>query len=301
MRVAATIAVDAAPSSFQHAVAHALAAGATCERVVATLEAVTPVTGAARVVASAPKVALALGYDVEDALEELDPDATDSTSGMRAPSSCAQGRRIDDDPSDGPATRGRGEPRNSRGEHECRTGRPVHRHLFRPNAAQQDWDGIKQLARDGVITVDGLVLVSRDADGKIDVKDNAHDVGRGAALGAVGGAIIGLIFPPAFLASAAVGAGVGAGAGAIVDRSRRRRSRPTSKTSCRPAARASSPCSRSSGSRTSRRRSRRPTRSASTRSTAKAPSRSRRPRRARADHPDSMNAFGSGANGGTLS
>ena len=86
-----------------------------------------------------------------------------------------------------------------------------------PDAAQQDWDDIKQLARDDVITVDGLVLVSRDADGKIAVKDNAHDVGKGAALGAVGGAVIGLIFPPALLASAAVGAGIGAGAGAIVD------------------------------------------------------------------------------------
>ena len=72
VRVAATIAVDAAPSSYQHAVAHALAAGATCEELVATLEAVTPVTGAAKVVSSAPKLALALGYDVEDALERLD-------------------------------------------------------------------------------------------------------------------------------------------------------------------------------------------------------------------------------------
>ena len=69
VRVAATIAVDAAPSSFQHAVAHALAAGATSDEIVATLEAVTPVTGAARVVQCAPKVALALGYDVEAALE----------------------------------------------------------------------------------------------------------------------------------------------------------------------------------------------------------------------------------------
>ena len=86
------------------------------------------------------------------------------------------------------------------------------------DAAQEDWDDIKELAREGVITVDGLVLVSRSSDGKIDVKDNAHDVGRGAAIGAVGGAIVGLIFPPAFLASAAVGAGIGAGAGAIVDR-----------------------------------------------------------------------------------
>jgi uncharacterized membrane protein len=87
-----------------------------------------------------------------------------------------------------------------------------------PSAAQEDWDAIKQLARDKVITVDGLVLVSRDPDGTIDVKDNAHDVGRGATIGAVGGAIVGLIFPPAILASAVVGAGIGAGTGAIVDR-----------------------------------------------------------------------------------
>jgi 4-carboxymuconolactone decarboxylase len=73
VRVAATVAVDAAPSSFQHAVEHALAAGARCDEIVAALEAVVPVTGAARVVSAAPKLALALGYDVEDALERLDP------------------------------------------------------------------------------------------------------------------------------------------------------------------------------------------------------------------------------------
>ena len=72
-RFAATIAVDGAASSIQHAVALALAAGVTSSEIVATLGAVTPVTGAARVVSSAPKVALALGYDVEAALELLDP------------------------------------------------------------------------------------------------------------------------------------------------------------------------------------------------------------------------------------
>jgi alkylhydroperoxidase/carboxymuconolactone decarboxylase family protein YurZ len=71
VRVAATVAVDASLSSFQHAVVHALAAGATRDEVVASLEAVTPVTGAARVVQCAPKVALALGYDVESALERF--------------------------------------------------------------------------------------------------------------------------------------------------------------------------------------------------------------------------------------
>ena len=72
VRIAATIAVDASLASFQHAVAHALAAGVTSDDIVACLEAVTPVTGAARVVQCAPKVALALGYDVDAALERLD-------------------------------------------------------------------------------------------------------------------------------------------------------------------------------------------------------------------------------------
>ena len=69
-RVAATLAVDgASAASFQHVVASALAAGATGDEIVATLEAVTPVIGAARTVVCAAKLGLALGYDVEEALE----------------------------------------------------------------------------------------------------------------------------------------------------------------------------------------------------------------------------------------
>jgi alkylhydroperoxidase/carboxymuconolactone decarboxylase family protein YurZ len=69
IRVAAAVAVDAAPATVQRAVALALSAGARKDEIVASLEAVTPVTGAARVVGCAPEVALALGYDVEAALE----------------------------------------------------------------------------------------------------------------------------------------------------------------------------------------------------------------------------------------
>ena len=89
-----------------------------------------------------------------------------------------------------------------------------------PDAAQGDWDALKELVKGRLITVYGMVLVSRGEDGKIDVKDDAHEVGVGTALGAVGGAIIGLIFPPAFLASALVGGGIGAGLGKILDRHR---------------------------------------------------------------------------------
>ena len=85
-----------------------------------------------------------------------------------------------------------------------------------PDAAQADWDAIKELAKQDVIEVDALVLVSRDMDGKIDVKDNFHVVGVAAGLGAAGGLLIGLIFPPAFLASGLVGAGLGAGVGGLV-------------------------------------------------------------------------------------
>ena len=85
-----------------------------------------------------------------------------------------------------------------------------------PNAAQADWDAIKQLAKDDVISAEVLVLVTRDSAGKIDVKDNFHTVGVSAGLGAAGGLLIGLIFPPAFLASGLVGAGIGAGVGGLV-------------------------------------------------------------------------------------
>jgi 4-carboxymuconolactone decarboxylase len=72
VRIAAAIALGAPTASFQHAAALALAAGATKDEIVATLEAVAPVTGTPRVVSSAPRIALALDYDVEAALERHD-------------------------------------------------------------------------------------------------------------------------------------------------------------------------------------------------------------------------------------
>ena len=85
-----------------------------------------------------------------------------------------------------------------------------------PDAAQGDWSAIKEMAKEKTITVDGLVLVSRGMDGKIDVKDDFHTVGHGAAWGAGAGLLVGLIFPPALLASGLVGAGAGAGVGGLV-------------------------------------------------------------------------------------
>jgi uncharacterized membrane protein len=87
------------------------------------------------------------------------------------------------------------------------------------DAAQQDWDDLRRLAKDKVVSIDAMVLVRRDEKGSIHVKDTGTgaDIGVGAAVGAVGGVLIGLIFPPSLLAAAAVGAGIGAGTGAVVD------------------------------------------------------------------------------------
>ena len=57
-----------------------------------------------------------------------------------------------------------------------------------PSIADRNWDQIKQLAKDDVIDVEGLLLLSRDASGKIKVKDDAHDVKKGVGVGAVAGA-----------------------------------------------------------------------------------------------------------------
>ena len=68
-RVAALIAIESRVSSYQWAIDSAIACGATEEEIVDVLLAVAPVVGLARVTAAAPELALALGYDVEEASE----------------------------------------------------------------------------------------------------------------------------------------------------------------------------------------------------------------------------------------
>ena len=76
LRPAASLAVDAAPSSYQSIVEMAQAAGASVDEVVGSLIAVAPIVGLARVVSAAPELALALGYDVDAALEARGEEAT---------------------------------------------------------------------------------------------------------------------------------------------------------------------------------------------------------------------------------
>jgi 4-carboxymuconolactone decarboxylase len=71
IELALLIAVDGPTSAFETAASAAIAAGATDDELVEVLIVTAPTVGNAHVVAAAPKLALALGYDVEAALETL--------------------------------------------------------------------------------------------------------------------------------------------------------------------------------------------------------------------------------------
>jgi 4-carboxymuconolactone decarboxylase len=70
-RVAALVAVGGAEPSFGAQTDAAVSAGATPAEIVDVLVGIIPVVGLPRVVAAAPNVALALGYDLEDGSERV--------------------------------------------------------------------------------------------------------------------------------------------------------------------------------------------------------------------------------------
>jgi 4-carboxymuconolactone decarboxylase len=65
VRLAALLAVGGSTTSLRWAVELALGAGAQDEEIVEVLAAVAATVGSARVVAAAPRLALAIGYDIE--------------------------------------------------------------------------------------------------------------------------------------------------------------------------------------------------------------------------------------------
>jgi alkylhydroperoxidase/carboxymuconolactone decarboxylase family protein YurZ len=76
VRLAALVSVDAATPSYLASVEAARASGASDDEIAGTLVALIPVVGVPRVVSAAPKLGLALGYDLTAALEEIDGAAT---------------------------------------------------------------------------------------------------------------------------------------------------------------------------------------------------------------------------------
>jgi 4-carboxymuconolactone decarboxylase len=71
VRVGALVAAGASTPEYMSAIEPGLRSGASMEEIVGVLVAVMPSIGADRVVSAAPKLALALGYDVDEALERF--------------------------------------------------------------------------------------------------------------------------------------------------------------------------------------------------------------------------------------
>lgn len=70
-RIAALVSIGGAEPSFGAQVDAAISAGTTPAQIVDVLVGVIPIVGLPRVVAAAPKVALALGHDLEIDVDEL--------------------------------------------------------------------------------------------------------------------------------------------------------------------------------------------------------------------------------------
>ena len=70
LRLAALIAVDADTPAYQREVRDAIAAGASPEQITGVLVSIARIAGSAVVMSAAPKLALAMGYDVDAGLED---------------------------------------------------------------------------------------------------------------------------------------------------------------------------------------------------------------------------------------
>jgi uncharacterized membrane protein len=81
--------------------------------------------------------------------------------------------------------------------------------------AKKDFDAVVELAKANTITVEGVVLVQKNADGEVSVVETGDHLGRkGAALGGGVGLVVGLFAPP-LLAATLVGAAAGAAMGKL--------------------------------------------------------------------------------------
>jgi arylsulfatase len=84
-------------------------------------------------------------------------------------------------------------------------------------SAQHDFDAVCRLVKARAIATEGVLLVSKDGEGKVVLADTGDHLGRkGAGWGAGVGLVVGLFAPP-MLASVVVGAAAGAVAGKFTD------------------------------------------------------------------------------------
>jgi 4-carboxymuconolactone decarboxylase len=81
VKIAALVALDAAPASYLFQVQGALDAGASPREILGVLTAVAPQTGMARVVSAAPEVMISLGLELPAG---MDSESATSNGGMRS-------------------------------------------------------------------------------------------------------------------------------------------------------------------------------------------------------------------------
>ncbi len=80
--------------------------------------------------------------------------------------------------------------------------------------AVQDYEALKALKDVGAYVMTAVIM-DRDAEGKITVRDKEHLASGGALLGGGVGVVVGIFAPP-LLAATAIGAGIGAVIGGMV-------------------------------------------------------------------------------------
>ncbi len=87
-----------------------------------------------------------------------------------------------------------------------------------PAAAVADYKDLKDAESSDELKIEGSVVLSRDDDGEVTVKETGGgQTGTGAVIGGGAGLVVGLFAPPVLLATA-LGAGIGAGIGELVKR-----------------------------------------------------------------------------------
>ena len=85
-----------------------------------------------------------------------------------------------------------------------------------PATAQEAYEALKSLEDGRNVAIEGVVVVKRDADGKLEVqRATDHSTKSGLKWGVVGGIALGVIFPPSVLGSAAALGAAGAATGKL--------------------------------------------------------------------------------------
>ena len=83
-------------------------------------------------------------------------------------------------------------------------------------AAWSAYEDLKAVEDGRTVAIEGVVVVKRDADGKLDIqKATDHSTRSGLRWGLVGGVALGVIFPPAIIGSAAALGAAGAATGKV--------------------------------------------------------------------------------------